>query len=199
MVPNFQDREFDSMFLALLGLSLAAASGASGASPPHILLIIADDLGFHDLGFKDPLIKTPTLNGLRASGISLEQHYVQPVCAPTRAALMTGRYPHRYGLQFPFCGGDAQGLNLNETLLPQYLAQAGYTRRIVGKWHLGYCQWEFTPTFRGFESFIGYYSCAEDYFTHKVGRGLDFHNDSSPLCGWLMRYSPNLLSFFLCL
>ena len=92
------------------------------------------------------------------------------------------------GMQVPFCGGMPQGLNLNETLLPQYLAKVGYSAHAVGKWHLGYTTWSHTPTFRGFESFYGYYNCAEDYYTHSVpGQnatyGLDFHDDPSPNCG----------------
>eukprot|EP00937_MAST-01D_sp_MAST-1D-sp2_P000976 g976.t1 len=96
---------------------------------------------------------------------------------------MTGRYPHRYGLQIPFCGGTPQGLNLNETLLPELLNDAGYTSHAVGKWHLGFTEWKFTPTFRGFSSFYGYYGCAEKYFTHDVGGALDFTRDGSPRCG----------------
>ena len=98
------------------------------------------------------------------------------------------RYPHRMGMQVPFCGGMPQGLNLNETLMPQYLAKVGYSAHAVGKWHLGFTSWQHCPTFRGFESFYGYYNCAEDYFTHSVpGRnatyGLDFHDDPTPNCG----------------
>ena len=60
-----------------------------------------------------------------------------------------------------FCGGSAEGLNLNETMMPEYFNSAGYTSQIVGKWHLGFTSWEHTPTFRGFSSFYGFYSCAQ--------------------------------------
>ncbi|EGD76661.1 hypothetical protein PTSG_08011 [Salpingoeca rosetta] len=162
------------------------------AHRPHILFVVVDDHGWNDCGFAGTRVKTPTIDTLRSEGIALNQHYVQKVCSPTRAALMTGRYPHRYGLQFPFCGGAAMALNSNETLLPQYMKSAGYTTRAVGKWHLGFTEWQFTPTFRGFDSFYGFYSCAEDYFFHGLGfknssgahvKSLDFHDDARPSCG----------------
>lgn len=158
---------------------------------PHILIVVADDHGFHDPSFTGSRIQTPTIDRLRHEGIALEQHYVQKVCSPTRSALHTSRYPHRNGMQTPFCGGMPQALNLNETLLPEYLNKAGYESHAVGKWHLGFVKWEYTPTFRGYKSFYGYYNCAEDYFWHGLGwsnpkgdgHSLDFHDDPTPNCG----------------
>ena len=83
-------------------------------------------------------------------------------------------------MQTPFCGGNPQGLNLNETLLPEYLNSVGYVSQIVGKWHLGFTSWEHTPTFRGFSSFYGFYGCAQDYFLHGQPNALDFHFDKQP-------------------
>eukprot|EP00043_Microstomoeca_roanoka_P004721 m.51405 g.51405 ORF g.51405 m.51405 type:complete len:558 (+) comp12622_c0_seq1:78-1751(+) len=174
--------------LALLCLSSCCLSATQ---LPHILFIVVDDHGWHDCSYTGSRVNTPTIDALRSEGIALNNYYVQKVCSPTRAALMTGRYPHRYGLQFPFCGGDAMALNANETLLPQYLKTVGYTTRAVGKWHLGFTNWKFTPTFRGFESFFGYYNCAEDYFFHGLRvkenstfvDSLDFHSDDQPNCG----------------
>jgi hypothetical protein len=95
---------------------------------------VADDHGFHDCSFTGSRVQTPTIDRFRASGIALEQHYVQKVCSPTRTAIMTGRYPHRNGMQTPFCGGSPEGLNLNETMMPEYMNSVGYTSQIVGKW-----------------------------------------------------------------
>ena len=112
---------------------------------------VADDHGFHDCSFTGSKVQTPTIDHLRASGIALEQHCmppsplrlsptlplplrlsravagadVQKVCSPTRTAIMTGRYPHRNGMQTPFCGGSPEGLNLNETLMSEYMNTAG--------------------------------------------------------------------------
>lgn len=173
-----------------LCLILSAAGGLAAApAKPHILFIVVDDHGWSDLGFTGrSRAKTPTIDIFARGGVHLTQAYVQKVCSPTRAAIMTGRYPHRNGMQTPFCGGTPEALNLNETLLPQYLSDVGYIPHAVGKWHLGFASWEHTPTFRGFSSFYGYYGCAEDYFTHsvplyKADKGLDFHDDVRPHCG----------------
>jgi len=92
-----------------------AESGEGGAKRPNILFILADDLGWGDVGFHGSEIKTPVLDKLASSGARLEQFYVQPVCSPTRAALMTGRYPFRYGLQVGVVRPWAQyGLPLEE-------------------------------------------------------------------------------------
>lgn len=172
------------ILVGLFSATLAVASSATVAvTPPHVLYIIADDHGFHDCSFTGSHIHTPTIDRLRHQGIALEQHYVQKVCSPTRTAVMTGRYPHRQGMQTPFCGGSAEGLNLNETMMPEHMNSAGYTSHIVGKWHLGFTSWEHTPTWRGFSSFYGFYGCAQDYYWHGSKGNLDFHFDKQPKCG----------------
>eukprot|EP00729_Bicosta_minor_P006271 gene6271-24392_t len=168
--------------------AVAAAAAAAAEQKPHIVFAVIDDHGYHDLGYAGSRIKTPTIDKFAMEGVRFTQAYVQKVCSPTRTAILTGRYPHRMGMQTPFCLGTAQGLNLNETLMSQYLNDVGYVSHAVGKWHLGYTTWEHTPTFRGFESFYGYYNCAEDYFTHSQPPhnstwGLDFHDDKQPNCG----------------
>src|SRR5262245_32604125 len=95
--------------------------------PPNILYIMADDRGCNDVGFHGSDIKTPTLDALAAKGAKLEQFYAQPMCTPTRAALMTGRYPMRYGLQTAVIPqGHTYGLATDEWLPPQALKDAGY-------------------------------------------------------------------------
>src|SRR3954468_18250251 len=112
--------------LTLLVLSLfgsgAATSWAANVSPPrpNVLFILADDMGWGDVGFHGSEIKTPNIDRLAAAGARLEQFYVQPVCSPTRAAFLTGRYPMRYGLHVGVVRPWATyGLPLNERLLPQ--------------------------------------------------------------------------------
>ena len=124
--------------LSLVALSVRVGLGASvGAadSNPNILFIVSDDLGWKDVGFHGAVdIKTPTLDKLAAEGARLEQFYVQPMCTPTRAALMTGRYPLRYGLQTLVIPSKATyGLATDEYLLPQALKEAGYRTEMVGK------------------------------------------------------------------
>ena len=177
------------LLLLFLGLLLAPArprpsSGASGASTPppprpNIVFILADDLGRADCGFMGGKeIKTPRLDKLAASGAILDAFYVQPVCTPTRAALLTGRYPMRHGLQVGVVRPWARyGLPLAERTLPQALRQAGYQTAIAGKWHLGHFERGYLPTARGFEHQYGHYNGAIDYFSHERDGGHDWHRD----------------------
>jgi len=167
-------------FRSLLAAALLAVAHASAA--PHIVFLLADDLGWSDVGWHGGDIATPHLDRLAASGAKLEQFYVQPVCSPTRAALMTGRYPMRYGLQVSVIRPWAQyGLPLEESTLPQALKSAGYATAIVGKWHLGHFERAYLPTQRGFDRQYGHYNGALDYFTHERDGGLDWHRDDRAL------------------
>ena len=152
--------------------------GAETPPKPHIVLILADDMGFGDVGWHGGEIKPPNLDKLATAGARLESFYVQPVCSPTRAALMTGRYPMRHGLQVGVVRPWAQyGLPLEERTLPQALKSAGYRTAIAGKWHLGHFQPEYLPTRRGFDHQYGHYNGAIDYFTHIRDGGFDWHRD----------------------
>jgi arylsulfatase A-like enzyme len=170
-----------SLLLLLAATVVLPATGlrAADAPRPNIVFLLADDLGSADVGFngsKD--IRTPNLDRLAASGARLAQFYVQPVCSPTRAALMTGRYPMRHGLQVGVVRPWAQyGLPLQERLLPQALRDAGYTTAIVGKWHLGHFSPEYLPTRRGFDHQYGHYNGALDYNKHERDGGFDWHRD----------------------
>ncbi|CAG5119578.1 unnamed protein product [Candidula unifasciata] len=145
---------------------------------PNIVFIVADDLGWNDVGFNNPDIISPNIDGLAKSGIILNQTYVQPLCSPSRSALMTGMYPFRLGLQHVvILAYQNVCMPLNLTTLPEVLKKEGYATHIVGKWHLGMCRWECTPTYRGFDSFYGYYNAEEDYYTKDVGGGYDFRDN----------------------
>ncbi|XP_077511497.1 arylsulfatase B-like isoform X3 [Amblyomma americanum] len=156
------------VYLELVHLLLPVAICAK--AQPHIIFLLADDLGWDDVSFHgSSQIPTPNLDALAADGIILNSHYVQSSCAPSRAALMTGLYPIRTGMQgiLPGIGGP-WGLPLSVRILPQYLKELGYEAHLVGKWHLGYYMEDFTPTFRGFDSFYGYYNGDEDYYSHDI-------------------------------
>lgn len=132
-------------------------SSLSAESPkPNIIFILADDLGYADVGFHGSVIKTPNLNKLAAAGAKLESCYAMPVCTPSRSALMTGRYPIRYGRQYNVLRPNSQvGLSLEEKLLPQALREVGYATLHCGKWHLGDFDRAYWPMPRGFDHTYG--------------------------------------------
>jgi arylsulfatase A-like enzyme len=169
-----------AVLLAALWLWGAAQSPAGAAdAKPNILYIVADDLGWKDVGFHGSDIKTPNLDALAAKGAKLEAFYAQPMCTPTRAALMTGRYPLRYGLQTAVIPqGHTYGLATDEWLLPQALKEAGYETAIIGKWHLGHADRKFWPRQRGFDHQYGPLIGEIDYFTHKAGGKVDWYRNN---------------------
>jgi arylsulfatase A-like enzyme len=170
--------------LAAVGVVTLAAVSAVQAAPtkPNIVYIVADDLGWKDVGFHGSDIRTPNLDALARGGARLEQFYAQPMCTPTRAALMTGRYPFRYGLQTAvILSAHTYGLALDEWLLPQALKEAGYQTAIVGKWHLGHADPKYWPRQRGFDHQYGPMIGEIDYFTHEQHGVLDWYRDNKPV------------------
>ena len=166
------------LFFGGLGSVSAFASRADGAVPPTIVHVIADDLGYNDLGFANGgKTHTPHIDAAVAAGISLTRYHTYKVCSPTRASIMTGRYPWGVGY-YDMKGPEAVPLDFE--MLPALLKkQRGYQTHAVGKWNLGNLVKAYTPTFRGFDSFVGYYAAAlADYWYHgnpgkcKVSAGL---------------------------
>jgi len=158
-----------------LGQRTDAPDQVSGK--PSIVIILADDLGWADVGYHGSKTATPHIDRLATDGVRLENFHVCPLCSPTRAGLLTGRWPIRSGM------GDSvitpwrrYGLPTTERTLADMLAKAGYERRgIIGKWHLGHYAKEYLPLNRGFSHFYGFYNGALDYFTHKREGELDWH------------------------
>jgi arylsulfatase A-like enzyme len=136
----------------LAGVALEAPA----ANRPHIVYLLADDLGWRDVGFHGGEAKTPNLDRLAAGGASLNAFYVQPYSSQTRAALLTGRYPMRYGLQsLSITRASKYGLPSDERTLAQQLKDAGYRTAFVGEWLLGHAKPDYWPTHRGFDAFYG--------------------------------------------
>jgi len=145
---------------------------------PNIVVILADDLGNADLGYRGSKIRTPNIDTLAREGVRLESFYGMPLCTPARAALMTGRYPMRTGLQtFVIFPGHTYGLPTEETTLPQALKEAGYQTAMVGKWHLGHADRKYWPQNRGFDSFYGNLVGEVDYFTKDRGGIIDWQRN----------------------
>lgn len=166
-------------FVALL--AVVQELRAAEAKPPHICFFLVDDLGSHDVGFTGGTqIATPNIDAIAKEGAILEQFYVMPVCTPTRAAFLTGRYPIRYGLQTGVINpNEPFGLSVEEKTLAQALKEAGYATAAVGKWHLGFNDPKWLPTRRGFDTHYGHYNGAIDYFTHERDGGFDWHRDEA--------------------
>ena len=164
--------------LALQGCSTSRSVGSS-RQPPNIVLILADDLGWNDVGYHGSEIRTPNIDRIAGEGVELNRFYATPICSPTRCGMLTGRSPIRYGrMRAVIPPWRDMGLPVSETTLPTALAEteAGYSRRACfGKWHLGHSDRRFHPLNRGFTHFYGHYNGAIDYFSHKRSGELDWH------------------------
>mgnify|MGYP000241753471 CR=1 FL=1 len=136
--------------------SMAAPALARSKPLPNVVLIYADDLGYGDLGcYGHPTIRTPNLDRLAAEGSRFTQFYsAAPLCSPSRAALLTGRYPVRSGINFVLFPDSEGGLPESEVTIAEILKQRGYATGIVGKWHLGHLP-KYLPARHGFDSYFG--------------------------------------------
>src|SRR5262249_4749870 len=165
--------------LLLLMTSLQASTSWAAGKAPSIVVILADDLGWKDVGFRGSDIRTPNLDELARRGATLDAFYTGPLCTPTRGALMTGRYPLRYGLQTAVIpSGGRYGLPLDEWLLPQALKAVGYETALIGKWHLGHVKGDYWPKQRGFDHFYGALVGEIDHFKHEAHGVGDWYRDN---------------------
>jgi len=176
-LPNI----YAAIAVFLVGLPVGAAAQAPRVERPNVVLIITDDVGYGDFGaYGVTDIRTPNVDRLAREGVKLTDFYAAPVCTPTRAMLMTGRYQQRVGLEvaLPSAGPRDRGLLPNGRTLPQLLKNNGYATGLVGKWHLGWKP-EFSPNAHGFDYFFGFKSGAIDFYTHEAASGLDdlFENE----------------------
>jgi arylsulfatase A-like enzyme len=130
-----------------------------------VIVLVADDLGWADVGFRGAPIDTPQLDRIAREGVVLERFYTTPICSPTRAALMTGRDPMRLGVLYnTIMAWHNNGVHPDERFMPQAFREAGYQTAMVGKWHLGHAQQTYHPNARGFEHFYGHLHTEVGYF-----------------------------------
>ncbi len=134
---------------------------------PNVIIIVADDLGWNDVGYHNGAMITPNINSLAAQGVELNRFYVGALCSPTRAGIMTGKYPDRFGLRTVVGPRAIGGLPLEEETIANIFERAGYNSRAAfGKWHLGHSDIKYHPLNRGFNYYYGHYNGAIDYYTH---------------------------------
>lgn len=154
----------------------------NNTTKPNILFILADDLGWGDVSYHGSPIRTPNIDRLAQNGVELDQHYVCPVCTPTRASLMTGRHPGRFG-KHATAPSNAPVLPDGYDTLASMLSDAGYATGLFGKWHLG-SDFKFGPGHYGFDTSYGSMAGGVDPYTHRYKEG-EFshcwHRDGQPI------------------
>ncbi len=181
-------------FLTIAGVTAASRlSGASGRAP-NIVFILCDDLGFGDLGVYGSKIPTPNLDRLAAEGVRFTSFCsADPVCSPSRAALLTGRYPTRVGVPTVFMPQDPGGLNLDETTLANTLKARGYKTSCIGKWHLGRPE-PYLPTRRGFDEYFGI-PYSNDMTPRPLMRNTEVIEQTAELSSLTARYTEEAKKF----
>ena len=134
-----------------------AATDVTGTASPHLIVILVDDLGYNNVGFRNPEQRSPEIDRLaQAEGVVLDAFYTFRYCSPTRSALMSGRFPLHVNQGNPRCVGTKGGVDLRMALLPEKLKRAGYATAIIGKWHLGARSVHNLPVNRGFDYHFGF-------------------------------------------
>ena len=167
-------------FVALLTvISLSGAMSAPPPKQPNIVFVLVDDWGFAEVGFRNPKIKSPNFDNLATTGLVLNRHYVYMYCSPSRASLLTGRWPH-HAHQWNLPHSAQVGTNINMTMLPAKLKKAGYKTHMIGKWHQGFFDPAYLPVNRGFQTSSGFLGAAEDHMTEQADCAVDFWKNLAP-------------------
>ncbi|MCP4752279.1 MAG: arylsulfatase [Proteobacteria bacterium] len=178
---NLSEKQGLKRYIPFIVLLVTFFAGTAQASKPNVVVIIADDMGWNDVGYHGSEIKTPTIDALANEGVELDRFYAHPTCSPTRGALMTGQSPIRLGISGPLSKNNPSGLPLSVDIMPQYFKKAGYQTALVGKWHLGRFAEEYWPQNRGFDHFYGYLTGGVGHYNHVHGGALDWQRNGESL------------------
>ena len=170
--------------LAFLLFSVLMSNSVSADGRPNVIVIVADDLGWNDVGYHGGDIDTPSLDRLAREGAQLDHFYTTPICSPTRAALMTARNPMRLGIAYGVVmAWDTIGVHPDERFMPEAFLEAGYQTGMVGKWHLGHAQQTYHPNERGIEHFYGHLHTEVGFyppFANQGGKDFQINGVSVP-------------------
>ncbi|MHC4995658.1 MAG: sulfatase-like hydrolase/transferase, partial [Planctomycetota bacterium] len=182
-MKRFNETSYPFTWAVVTALCLAS-SGALAAERHNVVLIYIDNVGYGDLAcYGNPVIQTPRMDQLAREGVRLTAFYVATsTCSASRGALLTGRYPERNGLTHQLSPEEnirGIGLPHDETILPQYLKQAGYATACFGKWNIGFAPGS-RPTDRGFDEYFGNISGNCDYYTHRYNDRHDLYRGTEP-------------------
>ncbi|XP_067934002.1 arylsulfatase J-like [Watersipora subatra] len=165
---------------------------------PNIVFIMVDDLGWNDVGYHNSEIATPNLDRLAMDGVRLEQYYTAPVCGPTRAQFLSGKYSIHIGIPGNILACHRSGLTTNVPTIADKLKEQGYSTHMIGKWHAGFHSESLLPTNRGFDTFRGHLLGHGDHYTHtRKYNGepyLDFYRDAVPSNDSWGRYSTEIFT-----
>ena len=177
---------FRAPLRALVVAAVCVASSGAQTPRPNVVLIITDDVGYADFGITGARdVRTPNIDRIAREGVRLTDFYATPMCTPTRAMLITGRYQQRVALERALGSAGVsleQGLPATGHTLPQLVKDAGYATALIGKWHLGYKP-EYGPNAHGFDYFYGFLSGYVDFYHHIRGGdgGRDFFENTTPV------------------
>lgn len=191
-----------SLLLAALAVGVG---GQEQKKPPNIVFIVIDDLGWNDAPWNNPDSLAVHLGRYAREGVVLDRHYVHSKCSPSRAALLTGRYAWTMGRQRGAIERfQPTGLSTKYKILPEYLKAAGYKTHAIGKWHLGFCNNDYLPTRRGFDSFFGMLQQSTHYRSRMITCssfkfrkemvGYDLRRNESVSHDYTKRFAPNMYS-----
>ena len=161
-------------------------------NPAHIVLLVYDDLGWSDVGWNNDLYDTPVIDSLANSGILLNNYYVWPECTPTRSAMFTGRYTFKMGTSFAAPPGTRERIPSDTMQLAEILTNYGnYECYMVGKWHLGYSSFDYTPFNNGFKHHFGIFQGLGHFYRHDLCIDWETFTNSTLLLSFLYKIYPN--------
>ncbi len=172
------------------------SASADGAQRPNVVIVLADDLGFNDVGYNGSEVSTPRLDGWVGDAVRFSHFYSNVVCSPTRAGLMTGRWPIRFGMMRGTVEpGETYGIPASEETIAEAFERGGYPHRaIIGKWHLGDQKLAYFPTRNGFSYFFGHVTGGLGYFVHERDGVRDLHRNLDPVFGTDGQYLTHMLA-----